>query len=446
VASSLFDRYKAALRQGHVAALDGRLEDALDAYREASRLVPERALPFASQGTVLHRLDRWPDAAEAFDRALRIAPDDGATLRARAAARAERGMRSGAAEDYERLAFVLDVAGRSGEAADAAGRARELEDSPTRRALADRLAREAAARHAPASAEPPDAVAVEVAEAAAEAAAAATDRDDADADARATTAEGVDAGAADPGEAGTTVETGVEPPAEPVAVPDDTTAASATSEVVAKHGSTEPAATATVEAAIATPVEEPEPAAAESAAAASAASDDAAMAAAEAAWPGITEDRLLDAIASLDMPPAAAGRGPDGREWPASDLPAPPRAPLEGPPPDPEELLAAAAADLELGNATGALDRMLLAVAVHRAAGRLDAALDVCLQLLAIAPGDPQVHLAIANLQLDRGWTPVATEKIELLLRLTSLDGDVQAEADVHGLAAERLREEPIHS
>jgi hypothetical protein len=83
---------------------------------------------------------------------------------------------------------------------------------------------------------------------------------------------------------------------------------------------------------------------------------------------------------------------------------------------------------------------------VHRAAGRLDAALEICLQLLTTAPGDPQVHLAIANLQLDRGWTALATEKIELLLRLTALTGDTQAEADVHGLASERLRDDPVGS
>jgi hypothetical protein len=80
---------------------------------------------------------------------------------------------------------------------------------------------------------------------------------------------------------------------------------------------------------------------------------------------------------------------------------------------------------------------------VHRAAGRLDAALDICLELLSIVPGDPRVHLAIANLQLDHGWTALAKEKIELLLRLTALTGDTQAEADVHGLASERLRDEP---
>ena len=136
----LFEQYKAALRRGHLAALAGELEEALDAYGEAARLVPERALPFASRGTVLHRLDRWPEAAEAFDQALRLAPDDEATLRARAAAREERGMRSGAAADFERLAFVLDVAGRGPDAIEAAQQAVALESTPARTALVARLA------------------------------------------------------------------------------------------------------------------------------------------------------------------------------------------------------------------------------------------------------------------------------------------------------------------
>ncbi|HET9681023.1 MAG TPA: tetratricopeptide repeat protein [Candidatus Limnocylindrales bacterium] len=129
-------------------------------------------------------------------------------------------------------------------------------------------------------------------------------------------------------------------------------------------------------------------------------------------------------------------------EWPAIDLPSPPPPPLVGPPPDPASLQAEADAFVDAGDPKAARDPLLLAMAVHRDAGRVDAALDSCLQLLAIAPGDPRVHLAIANLQLDRGWRPVATEKIELLLRLTSLSGDAQAEADVHLLAADRLRDE----
>jgi len=134
----------------------------------------------------------------------------------------------------------------------------------------------------------------------------------------------------------------------------------------------------------------------------------------------------------------------DGANWPPLDLPSPPPPPLEGPPPDPETLLEEAAALIAEGDVATARDKMLTAVMVHREAGRLDAALEVCLQLLTTAPGDPQVHLAIANLQLDRGWTAVATEKIELLKRLTSLTGDTQAEADVHGLASERLRDDAV--
>jgi len=322
VSEPLFDQYKAALRRGHMSSLAGRLDEALEAYQEAARLVPERALPLASQGTVLHRLDRWPQAAEAFDAALRIVPDDETTLRARATAREDRGMKAGAAQDFERLAFVLDVAGRSSEAVDAAQHANTLEPNPARAALAERLVR--------ASTLPPEVEDSEPAE---------------DAE-----------------------------PAEDLALPPTPRIVQETDAEAARH-------------------------------------------------------------ANLGDPAAS---------WPALDMPSPAPAPLEGPPPDTEEVMAEAATLFEAGDATGAGDKMLLAIAVHRAAGRLDAALDVCFQLLAIAPGDPRVHLAIANLQLDRGWTPLAREKIDLLVRLTSLTGDTQAEADVHGLAAERLRDVPV--
>ena len=325
----LFEQYRAALRRGHMSALEGKLDESLEAYREAARLVPERTLSFASQGTVLHRLDRWPEAAEAFDIALRLVPDDEPTLRARAKARQERGMLSGAAEDFERLAFVLDVAGRAPEAADAAKVANELESNPARAALAERLTRAATG---PVTAEAGPATQAEAAELA--------DLDELE-----------------------------DLPPRPRIVPE-------TDAEAARHANT------------ADPAE----------------------------------------------------------SWPALDMPSPPPPPIVGPPPDTEALMAEAADLFETGDAAGASEKMLTAAAVHRAAGRLDAALDVCFQLLAISPGDPQVHLAITNLQLDRGWTPLAREKIDLLVRLTSLTGDTQAEADAHGLAAERLRDEPVAS
>jgi tetratricopeptide (TPR) repeat protein len=325
VSGPLFDQYKAALRRGHMATLGGDFEAALEAYREAARLVPERTLPLASQGTILHRLDRWPEAAEVFDAALRMTPDDEATLRARAAARAERSMHSGAAADFERLAFVLDVAGRAPEAIEAARRANELEAKPARAALLERLGRAAGGASAAAAAPPDD---------------------------------GVD------------------------------TEADALTPVVDER-------------------------------------------------PRIVPETDAEVARRVNAADPA-------QSWPALDMPSPPEAPLVGPPPDTEELMAEATSLFEAGDADAAREKMLTVVAVHRAADRLDAALDVCFQLLAIAPGDPRAHLAIANLQLDRGWTPLAREKIDLLVRLTSLTGDTQAEADVHGLAAERLRDEPI--
>ena len=369
MSESLFEQYKAALRRGHMATLAGELDDALAAYDAAAGLVPERALPLASRGTVLHRLDRWPEAAEAFDRALQLSADDEAALRARASARAERGLASGAAADYERLALVLDVAGRVAPAADAARRAAELEPSASRTALADRLGAAAgllADQLPPPGATPPVALDSSIATEAA------------------------------PGEA---------------AAVDDPWSAALDQRRLEGLGS---------------------------AADAEAAEADHPVADAATFQP----DPLSLASDAPDAPPDGA----TGGTWPGIDLPSPPPPPIEGPPPDPEDLVAEAALVLEQGEVDAARDLLLTAARVHRDAGRIDAALEICLNLLSIAPGDPRVHLAIANLQLDRGWTGVATEKIDLLVRLTSLTGDTQAEADVHGLASERLRDEPAPS
>ncbi len=390
MSESLFEQYKAALRRGHLAALAGELDDALAAYDEAAHLVPERALPLASRGTVLHRLDRWPEAAEAFDRALQLSADDEAALRARASARAERGLRSGAAADYERLAFVLDVAGRAAPAADAARRAADLEPSVSRMALADRLG----------------ATAVQLADLAPPSGTAAQDAtvvDDpwsATLDQRRLEALGGDA-RFEAGDAG--------PDARPVP---DAAAYDALDALRAGLDVGEPDSNgATTEASAPVPDAASSPA---------------------------------DAPAS-DATDGATDGSTDGT-WPGIDLPSPSPPPMEGPPPDPEDLVAEAALVLERGEVDAARELLLTAARVHRDAGRIDAALEIGLNLLSIAPGDPRVHLAIANLQLDRGWTGVATEKIELLVRLTSLTGDTQAEADVHGLASERLRDEPAAS
>ena len=55
---ALYERYKSALRIGHVAAVRGRHEAAVAAYAEAAALAPDRPLPHASMGRALLHLDR----------------------------------------------------------------------------------------------------------------------------------------------------------------------------------------------------------------------------------------------------------------------------------------------------------------------------------------------------------------------------------------------------
>jgi tetratricopeptide (TPR) repeat protein len=275
MARPLFEQYKDALRRGHLALLGDELDAALEAYREASALVADRPLPYASMGAVLERLGRAEEALAAYDKAVALAPGEAMY-----------------SEPRESIAASLRSAQALTEASGS-----DL-DAPPR----------------------PD-----------------------------------------------------------------------------------------LESATDTP----------------AAADD------------VAGDEVAGAAA-----PVAEPENPAAATWPAIDLPSLPPPPLVGPPPDPAALQAEADGLVDGGDPAAARDLLLLAVAVHRDAGRLDAAIDSCLQLLALRPGDPRVHLAIANLQLDRGWRSVATEKIELLLRLTSLSGDAQAEADVHLLAADRLRDE----
>jgi tetratricopeptide (TPR) repeat protein len=131
--ASLYERYKDALRRGHVAALRGRLDAAIDAYGEASTIAPDRPLPHAAIGGILVRMGRQQEALAAFDRALALAPRDEPALRARADVLAELGRRVEAATTLDLLADMLEGAGRVPEASDAARRALELAESKDRR-------------------------------------------------------------------------------------------------------------------------------------------------------------------------------------------------------------------------------------------------------------------------------------------------------------------------
>lgn len=82
----LLERYKDALKQGHMAVMRGRPKDALTKYGEAASLAPHRSLPHASMGSVLLKLGRRTDALAAYERACELAPGDAAAHAGRAGA------------------------------------------------------------------------------------------------------------------------------------------------------------------------------------------------------------------------------------------------------------------------------------------------------------------------------------------------------------------------
>jgi len=69
--------------------------------------------------------------------------------------------------------------------------------------------------------------------------------------------------------------------------------------------------------------------------------------------------------------------------------------------------------------------------------------MDVCYQALAIAPADPDIHLALAELYLERGWRSSAADKLVLLGRLAILSDDAPTRARLCSLAAAKFPDEP---
>jgi tetratricopeptide (TPR) repeat protein len=139
MSGSLYEGYKEALRRGHIAAVRGRLDVAVAAYREAARIAPDRALPYVGLGGVLARLDRVDEALAAYRTALDRSPDDEGALRGRADLLATVGRPAEAAGALDRLAGVLEGAGRLADACDVARRALELAESRGRRRLVQTL-------------------------------------------------------------------------------------------------------------------------------------------------------------------------------------------------------------------------------------------------------------------------------------------------------------------
>ncbi len=111
--------------------------------------------------------------------------------------------------------------------------------------------------------------------------------------------------------------------------------------------------------------------------------------------------------------------------------------------PDPALLTLAVEEALEAGDLDEARRRALVAAAGHRAVGQFHAAMDACYQALAIMPSDPDIHLLLAELYLDRGWRGPAADKLVLLGRLAQLTGDGATRARLCYLAAARFPDDP---
>jgi tetratricopeptide (TPR) repeat protein len=294
VSEALYDKYKDALRRGHMAALRGRLDVAAAAYREASRIAPDRALPYVGLGGVLARLGKADDALTAYGLALDRAPADEGAMHGRADVLAALGRRAEAAETLDRLATILERDGRLADACDVVRQALELAESRGRRRHVESLV------------------------------------------ARLRTAAPGDAAAA---------------------------------------------------------------------------------------------DALERALGILESGPGVAPL--------ASDADLPPK------PPDPSLLTLAVEESLEAGDLDEARRRALVAAIGHREVGQFHAAMDACYQALAIQPSDPDIHLLLAELYLDRGWRGPAAEKLALLGRLSQLTGDDATRARLCYLAAARFPDDP---
>ncbi len=292
--------YKEALRRGHVAALQGRLDAAAAAYREASRIAPDRSLPYVGLGGVLARIGRSDDSLRAFAAALDRSPGDEGAMRGRADVLIALGRRADAAETLDHLAETMERDERLAEACDVARTALELAESRGRRQHVERLV------------------------------------------ARLQTTVPLDAAA---------------------------------------------------------------------------------------------EEALTRAAAVLESVP-----GVDAPLSPAlMDLPA--RAPVEAP--DPTSLTLAVEEALEAGDLDQARRRAFVAAGAHRAVGQFHAAMDACYQALAIQPADPDIHLLLAELYLDRGWNGLAADKLVLLGRLSKLTGDGATRGRLCYLAAAKFPDDP---
>jgi tetratricopeptide (TPR) repeat protein len=308
---ALFERYKSALRIGHIAAVRGKYEAAVAAYSEAATLAPDRPLPHTSMGRALLQLGRTDEALAAFAEALRLAPRDETSLAGRADALAAAGRQAEAAGVLDLLAETQFADGRVPDACDTVRRALELAESRARRRHLEALV------------------------------------------------------------------------AELKTWPDERGGA----------------------------------------------------------------EQLASALRMLEAPVAEIRADALGAGAPQSI----PALPVDlAPPPEPEPpaldasaLSIAVEAAVDAGDPNTVHAVILDAVSELRRAGLLDAALDACQLGLTVVPSDPYLHLALAELDLDLGWTTAATDKLTILDRFVELTDNGPARERLRELVATRMPDHP---
>ena len=136
---TLYDRYRDALRGGHLAGLRGNRAVAARAYLEAAALLPDRAAPYIGLGKAELVADRPAEALAAFESALQRAPSDTGALEGAARALGQLDRRVEAADMLDRLAITLLEHDRQTEALATIERALDLAESRWRRSALERL-------------------------------------------------------------------------------------------------------------------------------------------------------------------------------------------------------------------------------------------------------------------------------------------------------------------
>jgi tetratricopeptide (TPR) repeat protein len=391
----LYERYKEALRSGHVAVLRGALEDAIRMYAAAAGIAPSRALPHTSLGGVYMRLSRLDEALTEYAAAVARSPHDEGALLGQADALATAGRPRDAAMALDHVAEIQEASARLPEAADTLRRALELDESPERVHRQRALLREIRLSAGDRAAEQLLARALRL-------------RDEPDSQRSSMPVAGpvvvaAPAIAAEPELAAIAAEPELAAVAEPEPEPEPELAA-----VAEPEPEPELAAVAEPEPELAA-VAEPEPELA------AVAEPEPALAALEVAGHANAEE---DTAVELEEPVAVGVMA--GVDELASESAVEP-AQLQ---PSGDELLAAAEAAEEAGDDSSLRSLLLWTARAYAREGRFEAGLDTAHRLLMRSPSDVDAHLVLVELYVARSWDSLAAEKLLLLGRLADLDGD----------------------